>query len=132
MGNLGFESINRRLILKKRGVRSLLAEFALSYPENESMELIKKYATRALAIFGENEIVRQAVNRRPIVGKGIRILCMDGGGMRGISTVQMLRRIEVRVLFFLMRFFVVVLSLVKVFQHESILTISLLVLGGHW
>jgi len=132
LGNLGFESINRRLILKKRGVRSLLAEFALSYPENESMELIKKYATRALAIFGENEIVRQAVNRRPIVGKGIRILCMDGGGMRGISTVQMLRRIEVRVLFFLMRFFVVVLSLVKVFQHESILTISLLVLGGHW
>lgn len=132
MGNLGFESINRRLILKKRGIRSLLAEFALSYPENESMELIKKYATRALAIFGENEIVRQAVNRRPIVGKGIRILCMDGGGMRGISTVQMLRRIEVRVLFFLMRFFVVVLSLVKVFQHESILTISLLVLGGHW
>jgi len=118
--------------LKKRGIRSLLAEFALSYPENESMELIKKYATRALAIFGENEIVRQAVNRRPIVGKGIRILCMDGGGMRGISTVQMLRRIEVRVLFFLMRFFVVVLSLVKVFQHESILTISLLVLGGHW
>jgi hypothetical protein len=132
LGNLGFESINRRLILKKRGIRSLLAEFALSYPENESMELIKKYATRALAIFGENEIVRQAVNRRPIVGKGIRILCMDGGGMRGISTVQMLRRIEVRVLFFLMRFFVVVLSLVKVFQHESILTISLLVLGGHW
>lgn len=132
MGNLGFESINRRLILKKRGIRSLLAEFALSYPENESMELIKKYATRALAIFGENEIVRQAVNRRPIVGKGIRILCMDGGGMRGISTVQMLRRIEVRVFIFFYAFFVVVLSLVKVFQHESILTISLLVLGGHW
>ena len=86
-------------MLKMRGIRSLLAELALSFPENENTELIKKYATRALAIFGENEIVRQAINRRPIVCKGVRILCMDGGGMRGISTVQMLQRIEVRIIF---------------------------------
>ncbi len=82
-------------MLKMRGIRSLLAELALNFPENENSELIKQYATRALAIFGENEIVRQAINRRPIVGKGVRILCMDGGGMRGICTVEMLRRIEV-------------------------------------
>ena len=56
-------------MLKMRGIRSLLAELALNFPENENSELIKKYATRALAIFGENEIVRQAINRRPIVGK---------------------------------------------------------------
>ena len=86
-------------MLKMRGIRSLLAELALSFPENENTESIKKYATRALAIFGENEIVRQAINRRPIVCKGVRILCMDGGGMRGISTVQMLQRIEVRIIF---------------------------------
>ena len=81
-------------MLKMRGIRSLLAELALNFPENENSELIKKYATQ-LAIFGENEIVRQAINRRPIVGKSVRILCMDGGGMRGICTVEMLRRIEV-------------------------------------
>ena len=72
-----------------------LFEKGLSVFNSNLKELIKKYATRALAIFGENEIVRQAINRRPIVGKGVRILCMDGGGMRGICTVEMLRRIEV-------------------------------------
>ena len=49
---------------------------------------------RLCRYFWKNEIVRQAINRRPIVGKGVRILCMDGGGMH-ICTVEMLRRIEV-------------------------------------
>lgn len=31
---------------------------------------------------GENEEVRKAVGRQPIVGRGTRILCMDGGGMK--------------------------------------------------
>ena len=113
-------------MLKMRGIRSLLAELALSFPENENTELIKEYATRALAIFGENEIVRQAINRRPIVGKGVRILCMDGGGMRGISTVQMLRRIEVRTIF---RY--TFMCSVKAPLYETILTILQSVLGGH-
>jgi hypothetical protein len=39
-------------------------------------------ATRALAILAENEEVRRAVGRPPIVGRGIRILSMDGGGMK--------------------------------------------------
>ena len=77
----------------------MLTELALSFPESENMENVKNFATRTLAILGENEIVRQAVGRRPIVGKGVRVLCMDGGGMRGISTVQMLRRIEVCCIF---------------------------------
>ena len=31
---------------------------------------------------GENEEVRKAVGRKAITGRGIRILCMDGGGMK--------------------------------------------------
>lgn len=31
---------------------------------------------------GENEEVRKAVGRKAITNRGIRILCMDGGGMK--------------------------------------------------
>lgn len=43
---------------------------------------------------GENEYLRRAVKGRPVAKQGLRILSMDGGGMRGMATVQMLRRIE--------------------------------------
>lgn len=39
-------------------------------------------ATRALAILAENEEVRRAVGRPPVTGRGVRILSMDGGGMK--------------------------------------------------
>lgn len=55
---------------------------------------VKRMATRALAILGENELMRQAIGRQPMAGRGVRILCMDGGGIRGSATVQMLRRLE--------------------------------------
>lgn len=43
---------------------------------------------------GENEYLRRAVRGRPVSKRGLRILSMDGGGMRGMATVQMLRNIE--------------------------------------
>jgi hypothetical protein len=88
------DPLSEAAVVYRKAMKRMVMDYAVP-----AAELIKKYATRALAIFGENEIVRQAINRRPIVCKGVRILCMDGGGMRGISTVQMLQRIEVRIIF---------------------------------
>ena len=34
------------------------------------------------------------MGRPPIEGRGVRILCMDGGGMKGLSTLKMLRELE--------------------------------------
>lgn len=43
---------------------------------------------------GENENLRRAIKGRPVGKQGLRILSMDGGGMKGLATVQMLKQIE--------------------------------------
>jgi hypothetical protein len=43
---------------------------------------VRVAATRALAVLGEGEAVRRAVGRPPLAGRGVRVLSMDGGGMK--------------------------------------------------
>jgi len=38
--------------------------------------------------------LRRAIKGRPVSKQGLRILSMDGGGMKGLATVQMLKQIE--------------------------------------
>jgi predicted acylesterase/phospholipase RssA len=62
-------------------------------PES-SAQKVRASAVRALALMGENELVRKATGRRPLGSRGVNLLSLDGGGMRGMATVRMLRRLE--------------------------------------
>ncbi|KAG7672162.1 hypothetical protein KSW81_005044 [Nannochloris sp. 'desiccata'] len=57
---------------------------------------IKAAAVRALAILGDVSGVSRAVGRPLPQGRGLRILSMDGGGMKGMATVRLLRQLELR------------------------------------
>lgn len=43
---------------------------------------------------GENESLRRAIKGRQVPKQGLRILAMDGGGMKGLATVRILKEIE--------------------------------------
>ncbi|KAJ4813221.1 Patatin [Rhynchospora pubera] len=89
VGNLSFCPENRRVLTQSESLRDLLLRLT-GAPQPH----VGKAAARALAIFGENENLRRAVKARPVGRRGIRILSMDGGGMKGLATVQILKQIE--------------------------------------
>ncbi|KAI3870576.1 hypothetical protein MKX03_022769 [Papaver bracteatum] len=89
VGNLAFCLENRRILVTSESLRELLLRLM-----GTSDLRVYKAAARALAILGENENLRRALRARPIAKQGLRILAMDGGGMRGLETVEMLKQIE--------------------------------------
>ncbi|KAJ4838695.1 Phospholipase A I [Turnera subulata] len=89
IGNLAFCLENRRILVTSESLRDLLMRMTMS-PEPR----VNKAAARALAILGENEHLRRAIRGRPVAKQGLRILAMDGGGMKGLATVQILNAIE--------------------------------------
>ncbi|XP_047307568.1 phospholipase A I isoform X2 [Impatiens glandulifera] len=89
VGNLAFCLENRRSLVISESIRELLLRLTVA-----SEPRVSKAAARALAIIGENEILRRAIRGRPVVKQGLRILSMDGGGMKGLATVQILKEIE--------------------------------------
>eukprot|EP00250_Pteridium_aquilinum_P010694 c19570_g1_i2 orf=492-3833(-) len=89
VGNLAFCRENRSHLAASGSLREMLLRLSAA-----SSPLVSKAAVRALAIFGENEYLRRAVRGRMVGKQGLCILSMDGGGMRGLATVQMLRRLE--------------------------------------
>ncbi|KZV37161.1 hypothetical protein F511_15081 [Dorcoceras hygrometricum] len=89
VGNLAFCLENRRTLVTSESLRELLLRLtAVSEPR------VCKAAARVLAILGENEILRRATKGRQVPKRGLRILAMDGGGMKGLATVKILREIE--------------------------------------
>ncbi|GMJ15302.1 hypothetical protein like AT1G61850 [Hibiscus trionum] len=89
VGNLAFCLENRRFLVNSESLKELLMRLTFT-PE----PLVNKAAARALAILGENENLRRAIRGRQIPKQGLRILSMDGGGMKGLAAVQILKEIE--------------------------------------
>ncbi|KAK8947196.1 hypothetical protein KSP39_PZI006961 [Platanthera zijinensis] len=89
VGNLAFSLENRRMLVQSESLREFLLRLTIA-PEAR----VNKAAARALAILGENESLRRAIRGRPVGKQGLRILCMDGGGMKGLATVQILKQVE--------------------------------------
>ncbi|PSS04704.1 Phospholipase A I like [Actinidia chinensis var. chinensis] len=91
VGNLAFCLENRRNLVTSESLRELLLRMTFA-----SEPRVNKAAARALAILGENENLRRAIRGKPVARQGLRILSMDGGGMKGLATVQILKEIERR------------------------------------
>ncbi|PRW58490.1 phospholipase A I isoform X1 isoform A [Chlorella sorokiniana] len=91
LGNLAFCDENRRRLERRPALMQRLSQLALSSEEPTRVQVA---ALRVLAILGENELVEQAAGRPPIQGRGVRILSLDGGGMKGMATVRLLRELE--------------------------------------
>ncbi|KAH9616106.1 hypothetical protein KSS87_023938 [Heliosperma pusillum] len=91
VGNLAFCLKNRQKLVTSESLRELLMRL-ISVVEPR----VNKAAARALAILGENEILRRAIGGRPVAKQGVRILAMDGGGMKGLATVKILKELEKR------------------------------------
>ncbi|KAI7755793.1 hypothetical protein M8C21_014917, partial [Ambrosia artemisiifolia] len=89
VGNLAFCLDNRRILVASESLRDLLLRLTLSFEQR-----VSKAAARVLAILGENENLRRAIKGRQVPKQGLRILAMDGGGMKGLATVKMLKEIE--------------------------------------
>nr|VDD29603.1 unnamed protein product [Brassica oleracea] len=89
VGNLAFCLENRRILITSESLRELLMRLTVT-PEPR----VNKAAARALAILGENDILRRSIKGRQVPKQGLRILTMDGGGMKGLATVQILKEIE--------------------------------------
>ncbi|KAK6149781.1 hypothetical protein DH2020_017306 [Rehmannia glutinosa] len=89
VGNFAFCLENRRALVTSESLRELLLRLTAA-----SDSRVCKAAVRALAILGENEILRRAIKGRQVPKRGLRILTMDGGGMKGLATVKILKEIE--------------------------------------
>uniref|UniRef100_A0A803M1Z9 PNPLA domain-containing protein n=1 Tax=Chenopodium quinoa TaxID=63459 RepID=A0A803M1Z9_CHEQI len=89
IGNLAFCLENRKKMVTSESLRELLMRLT-----STAEPRVNKAAARALAILGENEILRRAIKGRPVARQGLRILTMDGGGMKGLATVKILKELE--------------------------------------
>ncbi|KAF6175780.1 hypothetical protein GIB67_035907 [Kingdonia uniflora] len=89
VGNLAFCLENRRSLVTSESLHELLLRLTAALEPR-----VNKAAARALAILGENENLRRAIRGKQVAKQGLRVLSMDGGGMKGLATVQMLKQIE--------------------------------------
>ena len=93
VGNLAFSVDNRGRLARHPALMRCIAELSSS---SDGAVRLRMAAVRVLAILGENDVVQRAVGREPVGSRGLRILSLDGGGMKGMATVKLLRELEQR------------------------------------
>lgn len=93
LASLAFPVHNKATLLRHTALLAMLKRAAA--PGARSSRL-RAAAVRTLAVLGQNDLVDAAVGRPPIAGRGLRVLALDGGGMKGMAEVRMLRAIEAR------------------------------------
>ncbi|KAL5563550.1 hypothetical protein UlMin_033297 [Ulmus minor] len=89
VGNLALCFENRQLLVTSESLQELLLHLTVA-----PKPCVNKAVARALAILGENENLRRAIRGRQVPKQGLRILAMDGGGMKGLETIQILKEIK--------------------------------------
>lgn len=60
-------------------------QILLNFRQKSKQKILHSYLNEALALLGHTN---------PLPGKGIRILSVDGGGVRGILVIEMLKKLE--------------------------------------
>lgn len=98
LGNLGFSSYGKATLAANRSVVQIVSQLA-GIVGNKGITppiRVKSAAVRVLAILGDIESVDRALGRPVVRGKGVRVLAMDGGGMKGLASVRLLGELERR------------------------------------
>ena len=97
MGDLAFSTAGKAQLGADARIMDTIFKLAEGDSQSgvETVPLrVKAAAVRALAILGDNLAVSRAVGRVLPKNRGLRILSLDGGGMKGMATVRLLREIE--------------------------------------
>jgi hypothetical protein len=95
LSSLAFPEENKAVLLQQTELVELLKHCASTEPPAEEHK-VRVASVRALAVLGQNDLVDAAIGKRPISGRGLRVLALDGGGMKGMAEVCILRAIEAR------------------------------------
>jgi Leucine-rich repeat (LRR) protein len=107
LGNMAFVAEVRTKLYRHTSLMNSIAKWAQKGYNNHNNDsnnktttkeekLLSAAAIRVLAILGENDDVARAVGRSHVGVRRPRILSLDGGGMKGMATVRLLRELESR------------------------------------
>jgi Leucine-rich repeat (LRR) protein len=107
LGNMAFVAEVRTKLYRHTSLMNSIAKWAQKGYNNNNNDsniktttkeekLLSAAAIRVLAILGENDDVARAVGRSHVGVRRPRILSLDGGGMKGMATVRLLRELESR------------------------------------